>query len=83
MSYTMTDIHHMQVWIFRKAQVKWNVSPQKCVQLFKKHEIFKYISECYELLHVSSYDSALAEVEEILRANGEQIIRSDRYEHQS
>ena len=56
MSYTMTDIHHMQVWIFRKAQVKWNVSPQKCVQLFKKHEIFKYISECYELLHVITAD---------------------------
>lgn len=68
-----SDIQNMQTWIFRKAQIKWNVSPHRCVEIFKKNKIFDFISECYELLHVSSYDCALEEVECILRANGEQI----------
>lgn len=64
------DIADMQCWIFRTAQSKWKISPKECAELFKKYDILGFISECYELLHVSSYNCALEDVEEILKANG-------------
>lgn len=63
------DIADMQCWIFRMAQEKWNIPPEDCADLFKKYDILGFISECYELLHVSSYENALADVEDILQAN--------------
>ena len=63
----------MQCWIFRMAQEKWNIPPEDCADLFKKYDILGFISECYELLHVSSYENALADVEDILQANGVSI----------
>ncbi len=67
------DIADMQCWIFRMAQEKWNIPPEDCADLFKKYDILGFISECYELLHVSSYENALADVEDILQANGVSI----------
>ena len=63
-------IHHMQCWLFRNAQTKWNKTPAETAQLFDKYALFKYIEDCYEILHVSSYLSALNDLEEILAANG-------------
>ena len=70
MSKREKDIADMQCWVFRMAQTKWNMSAKDCTALFKQYDIFGYISECYELLHVSSYSCALEDVEEILLANG-------------
>lgn len=67
------DIADMHCWIFRMAQEKWNIPPEDCADLFKKYDILGFISECYELLHVSSYENALADVEDILQANGVSI----------
>ena len=63
-------IEDMQCWVFRLAQKKWNISPAECAQLFKQYNLLGYISECYDLLHVSSYQSALEEIEDILREKG-------------
>ena len=68
MSQRQLDIADMQCWIFRMAQ-----SPKECAELFKKYDILSFISECYELLHVSSYACALDDVEDILKANGVNI----------
>ena len=70
MSQRQLDIADMQCWIFRMAQSKWNISASECTKLFKKYDILGFISECYELLHVSSYENALSDVEDILKANG-------------
>lgn len=64
------DIAHMQCWVFRMAQDKWNISAKQCADLFKKYDLFGFISECYELLHTSSYENTLADIEDILKANG-------------
>lgn len=29
------DIADMQCWVFRMAQVKWNISPKECAAIFK------------------------------------------------
>jgi hypothetical protein len=63
-------IADMQCWVFRKAQRKWNISPSQCAQLFRKYDLFGFISECYDLLHVSSYERVLDDIEDILRRKG-------------
>lgn len=70
MSQTQIDIADMQCWVFRKAQKKWNMSSAECTDLFKKYDLLGFISECYDLLHVSSYQCALDEIEEILHTKG-------------
>lgn len=70
MSQRELDIADMQCWIFRMAQTKWKISARECSKLFRQYDILGFIKECYELLHVSSYECALRDVEDILRANG-------------
>lgn len=64
------DIADMQCWIFRMAQTKWNVSPKECTRIFKENDILGFISECYDILHVSSYQCALDEIELMLHNHG-------------
>ena len=66
MSERQKDIADMQCWVFRMAQSKWKMTAKECAELFK----------CYDLLHVSSYNNALEDVEDILRANGVNVCRS-------
>lgn len=70
MNQRQIEIADMQCWVFRLAQSKWNISAKQCTEIFRQYDILDFISECYELLHVSSYDKALADVEDILKANG-------------
>ena len=76
MSKKQLEVMDMQCWVFRMAQIKWNMSPRDCAKLFKKYDILGFISECYELLHVRSYNCALEDVEDILRTNGVNICKS-------
>lgn len=64
------DIPDMQCWVFRMAQTKWRMSPDECANLFKKYDLFGFIADCYDSLHLSSYSCALADVEELLRNRG-------------
>lgn len=64
------EIADMQCTVFRKAQKKWNISASKCTELFKKYELLSFIKECYELLHVSSYDCVVNDLEDILKNKG-------------
>ena len=66
MSQQQIGIADMQCWVFRNAQNKWNISPKECAGIFQKYDLFGFISECYDILHVSSYQCALDEIEEIL-----------------
>ena len=70
MSQEQIGIADMQCWIFRNAQRKWNISPSQCAQLFRKYDLLGFISECYDLLHVSSYNCALKDIEDILHRKG-------------
>ena len=70
MSQRQIGIADMQCWVFRKAQKKWNKTPGECALLFQKYDLFSFISDCYDLLHVSSYQCALQDVEEMLLSKG-------------
>ncbi len=73
MSQEQIAIADMQCWIFRKAQRKWQKTPQECARLFRQFDILGYIRDCYDILHMSSYDRALQDVEELLHRSGVQV----------
>lgn len=64
------DIADMQCWVFRMAQTRWKKSPEACAKIFQDNDVFGYISDCYGILHLSSYECALNDVEEMLRNRG-------------
>ncbi len=70
MSQEQINISHMQCWLFRLAQRQWNMSPKDTASLFQKYDLFEYISDCYDILHLSSYECVLFDLEDILRRKG-------------
>lgn len=70
MSQRQIDIADMQCWVFRHAQEEWKLSPSACADMFKKYNLLNFISECYDLLHVSGYQKALDDIKEILKRKG-------------
>lgn len=70
MSQEQINITDMQCHVYRMAQKKWHMPPMECSKLFQQFDIFKFISDCYDTLHLSSYNCALEDIEEILRSNG-------------
>ena len=67
-------IHHMETWLFRQAQKKWNKTPEEIAEIFKKYGLFDYITDCYDYLCLSSYDLALENIEMLLKNKGLQVI---------
>lgn len=64
------NISHMQCWVFRLAQTRWNKTPMETAMLFKQHDVFPFIEEFYDTLHMSSYDHALDVITTMLKQNG-------------
>ncbi len=70
MSQEQINISHMQCWLFRLAQRKWNKTSKETATLFREFDLFGYISDCYDILHLSSYQYALSDVEQYLARKG-------------
>lgn len=70
MSQEQINISHMQCWLFRLAQSKWKQTPEETTSLFKQFDIFGYIADCYDTLHLSSYQHALNDIEALLAQKG-------------
>lgn len=70
MSEHQIDIADMQCWVFRMAQRRWKMSAKDCTELFRKYNILGFLSDCYDILHLNSYECALNDVERLLRNRG-------------
>lgn len=70
MKYNSVDITDMQCWVFRMAQKKWKLTAGQCAEIFKKYDILGFIEDCYDSLHLSSYQAALDDVETLLANRG-------------
>ena len=64
------DVDDMSCLVFRLSQKRWNISSDECAMLFKKYGLFAYIEECYDILHLSGYESVVSDLEDILKTNG-------------
>ena len=73
MSQEQVNITDMQCRVYRMAQRKWGITPAECTELFQRYDIFPFIAECYDTLHLASYDCALRDVEEILQSHGVKV----------
>ncbi len=51
-----------------KPNGKW--LPAICAELFKKYDILGFIADCYDILHLNSYECALHDVETLLKNRG-------------
>lgn len=64
------NVADMQCWVFRMAQRKWNMSAQECSKLFRKFDIFGFIDECYDILHLNGYNCVVNDIETLLKNRG-------------
>lgn len=67
------EILDMQVRIFRKFGTRHHIAPKETLSIFEKFDILGFISECYELLHVSGDECVLDDIDGILLSRGYQI----------
>ena len=70
MSPRQIDIADMQCWVFRMAQKKWRLDARGCMDIFTANGVLDYIADCYDMLHLSSYECALDDVEHYLANKG-------------
>ena len=66
-------IQDMKCFCFRIAEKRWNKSPKETFELFQKYNLLKYIDDCFGILHVSSYECIVDDMEKILKNNGVRI----------
>lgn len=64
------NVSHMQCWLIRLAQSKWNKTKEEIADLFMQHGILDYIAECYDTLHLCAYQHILAELESMFARKG-------------
>lgn len=64
------DIQEMKCFVFRIAQKRWNISPQKCAEIFDQCKVYDFIQECYDILHLSGYECVVNDIENIMRTQG-------------
>ncbi|MEC4271822.1 DUF3791 domain-containing protein [Adlercreutzia sp. R25] len=70
MSPRQSDIADMKCWLLRLAQKRWRMPAAHVTQLFSEASVYDYVTELYDLLHLSSYERALDDVETYLIAKG-------------
>ena len=66
----VNEVLFMELRLLRIFREKFHLNGCEANDLFVKHGIWDYIEECYDALHVSSDECALAEVENILKNKG-------------
>lgn len=64
------EIEHMQVRLFRLAWKKWNITLQRCSDIFDQFGVDDYIGSLYGLFHVQGDEANLCEIKEYLKNKG-------------
>lgn len=77
MNQTQFNISHMQCWLFRLAQSRWDLTPDDTVAQFKRFGIMDYIADCYDTLHLSEYHHVLRNIETMLDRKGITVSAAD------
>ena len=70
MSSRRSDIADMKCWLLRLAQKRWRMPAVRVAQLFSEAGVYDYVTELYDLLHLSSNERALDDIETYLTAKG-------------
>lgn len=66
----LNETLYMQTRLFRLFCNQNKIESKRANDLFLKYKIWDYIDKCYGLLHLSSDESALDDIDKILSRNG-------------
>lgn len=61
------DLDFLKCHIFRLAQKKWKLTKEKCLDIFIKNKLFKYIEDNYEFMHMQGLNRSLKDIEKVIR----------------
>lgn len=65
-----SEILSMQIRLFRQFMERHNLNKSAASNIFKNYDIFDFISDCYDGLHISSDASALNDIDTLLQNSG-------------
>lgn len=69
----LNEVLFFQTRIFRMFCLEVKVSPTEADVLFNKYEIWKYLEEAYDVLHLNGDENALNDVLDILKVKGAEL----------
>ena len=61
---------YMEIRLFREFCTKFGFSASGTNELFKKHKIWQYIEDCYEIFHTCGDEYILDDIVSVLRKKG-------------
>lgn len=67
------EILYMEARVFMEFLKKFNMKAKEANQIFENYGIWKYIEDCYDLLHVSGDEYVLNDIVKILNNKGARI----------
>jgi len=69
----INEIIYMEVRLLQQFCMKYNISSVKANRIFKECDIWNYIEECYDTLHLSGDEYILNDIDQIISARGVKV----------
>ena len=66
----LNEVLFMEARLFAEYLKKYNKKPREANQRLEKYGIWKYIEECYDILHMNGDEYILNDIEYILLRKG-------------
>ena len=66
----LNEVLFMEVRLFSEYLRKFKMKPKDANRVFEKYGIWKYIEDCYDMLHMNGDEYILNDIEYILRKKG-------------
>lgn len=69
----LDEVLFMEARLFRMFWQEHGLTPLQALSLFETHNVWDFIEDCYDSLHTSSDDCALADINQLLANQGESL----------
>jgi hypothetical protein len=69
----LDEVNFMQVRLFRVVLSKLELTPRELNEVFEKFDIWNYIEQAYDVLHIQGDDVNADEIIEMLQAQGAEL----------
>ena len=66
----LDEVLFMEARLFAEYLKKFNIKPKDANRIFESYGIWKYIEECYDVLHMNGDEYILNDIEFIIRRTG-------------
>ena len=66
----LNEVLFMEARLFSEYLRRFNMKPKDANRVFEKYGIWKYIEDCYDMLHMNGDEYILNDIEYILRKRG-------------